>query len=111
MTAAYSTKFYGGPQGRLFIHQDSVTNGSYVQEWVWDQQTDHWTLGHQLYEPLPGSHLAATVDERSNTLRLFYATTNLTLQERTLDISQPNATYEQGIYQVVHPLIDPPNTL
>ena len=107
MTATYSENFFGGPQGRLFIHQNSL-NGSFVQEWVWNQTADHWTLGHQLHDPLPGSHLAATVDESSKTLRLYYATANLTLQEKTLNISQPDAAYEQGNLK---PLILPCGTL
>ena len=97
MTATYSTNFFSGPQGRLFVHQNSA-NGSFVQEWIWDQNSDRWTIGYQLRDPLPGSHLAATIDESSTTLRLYYATANLTLQEKTLNISQPGATYQQGMF-------------
>ena len=98
MAAVYSENFASGAGGRLFYHASNASL-NYVQEVVWNFNDNKWTLGTQLSDPYPSSHLAATVDEVSHTLRLFYSAGNLTLQESFLDISDPdpNAPYQQGI--------------
>ena len=96
MAATYSTNFHDGSQGRLFLHQ-LATNGTWwVQEMIWSQANDSWSQGHQFTDAWPNSHLAVTVDDSSQTLRLFFSIGNLTLQEYFLNISEPSATYKPG---------------
>ena len=96
MAATYSTNFYDGPQSRLFLHQLASNGTSWVQEMIWAQGDDSWAQGHQFIDAWPNSHLAVTVDESSQTLRLFFSVGNLTLQEYFLNISEPDSTYEPG---------------
>ena len=97
MAAVYSTEFYGGPGARLFYHSLAAPNGtSCVQELIWNQTADTWSLGATLADPYPNSHLAVTIDDSTRMLRLFYSVGNLTLQESFLNISDPNGVYDQG---------------
>ena len=96
MAATYSTNFYDGSEGRLFIHQQATNGTSWVQEMIWSQGNDSWAQGHQFTDAWPNSHIAVTVDESSQTLRLFFSIGNLTLQEHFLNISDPNGTYNLG---------------
>ena len=97
MAAVYSTKFHNGPGTRFFYHAQSDSGATWVQEMIWNQNTDSWSQGAQLHDPWPNSHLAATIDESTMSLRLFYSAGNLTLQESYINITQPDAQYNKGI--------------
>ena len=97
MAAAYSKNFVGGPQGRLFYHSQASNGTIFVQEMIWTQNNDSWRYGQALWDPSPISHLAVTIDEDTQTLRLFYSAGNQTLQESWLNITDPSNTYHQGV--------------
>jgi hypothetical protein len=99
MAAAYSTNFHDGPGARLFYHFRSENGTAWVQEMKWNQNSDAWTQGAILSDPIPGSRLAAVIDETGTTLRLFYSAGNLTLQESYLDIQDSDSTYQTGMFQ------------
>lgn len=98
MTVVYSTKFYDGPGARLFFHFLADNGTTWVQEMVWNQNSDVWLAGATLKDPWPSSQLAAAIDEAGETLRLFYSAGNLTLQESYLNISDASATYKTGMF-------------
>ncbi|MCJ1398668.1 hypothetical protein MMC11_001869 [Xylographa trunciseda] len=97
MAAVYSTKFIGGPQARLYYH--TMTNGinSVVQEQIWSQSNDSWTAGAQFLDPWPNSNLAVTTDIATNTIRLYYSSGNLTLQESWFDLNDQSAGWQLGL--------------
>lgn len=96
MTSAYSADFFSGAQGRLFYHSLGTNDSNVVQEMVWTQSSDSWSYGHIFPQPWPTSHLAATINSLTQTLHLFYATEDHTLQESWLNISEPGATWQIG---------------
>lgn len=97
LTAVYSTKFHSGPGIRLFYHTLSLLKGSsFVQEMIWNQENDTWTPGVQLNGVWPKSHMAATIDDSTNILRLFFSSGNNTLQELYLSITDPSGQYTNG---------------
>lgn len=97
MAAVHSDKFHPGPGVRLFYHSGQIANQSFwVQELIWDQKSDNWTMGARFPDAFPNSHLAATIDASTNILRLFYSAGNGTLQERTLNITDLKTGYVGG---------------
>jgi len=96
MAAVYSPIFHDGPQARLFYRQPSLDGSSVIQELIWNLNGDHWSEGHNFTDSWPNSHMAATIDESTNILRLLFSTGNKTLQEYWIDISTPNAIYAKG---------------
>ncbi len=96
MAAVYSPIFHDGPQARLFYRQQSLDESSVIQELIWNLNGDHWSEGHNFTDSWPNSHMAATIDESTNILRLLFSTGNKTLQEYWIDISTPNAIYAKG---------------
>ncbi|KAL8710458.1 MAG: hypothetical protein Q9220_004890 [cf. Caloplaca sp. 1 TL-2023] len=101
MAAVYSENYSTGAGTRLFYHASSMNGTKWVQEWIWTRSTDNWRTGQAIQNVYPNSHLAATVDEENELLRLFFSSGNLTLQEVWLNISDPNGLYNNG-------RIDPP---
>lgn len=99
MAVVYSTDFYDGPGARLFYHFLAENGTTWVQEMIWNQNSDVWSEGAMLNDPWPSSHLAAIIDETGKTLRLFYSAGNLTLQESYLNIADANATYGRGMFR------------
>ena len=96
MAAAYSTNFHAGPGIRLFHHTQQSNGSSYVQEMIWNQANDSWSRGAKLDNVAPNSHMAATVDNSTDILRLFFSSGSNTLQEMWLPIRDPNAEYTAG---------------
>ena len=96
MAAAYSENYSTGPGTRLFYHTTSANGTAWVQEWIWTRATDNWTKGQNILNVYPNSHLAATVDEQNMLLRLYFSSGNLTIQEVWLNISNPDAIYNNG---------------
>lgn len=96
MAAVHSPIFHDGPQARLFYRQQSSDGSSVIQELIWNQNDDRWSKGQNFTDSWPNSHIAATIDESTNILRLFFSIGNRTLQEYWLDISVPSATYAKG---------------
>lgn len=97
MAAVYSENFHTGLGLRLYYHAENLTGAAYVQELIWTQSTDSWTNGARLNNPWPNSHLAATVDESTQILRLFFSSGNNTLQEAWLSLSDSTGTYRNGV--------------
>ncbi|KAI9783143.1 MAG: hypothetical protein M1816_001594 [Peltula sp. TS41687] len=97
LAAVYSEDFSTGPGARVFYHAppDDKNKDGYVQELIWDQRSDAWSLGAKVTDPLPTSALAATIDGQS--LRLFYSTGSGTLQESWLNIADAKASYKRGM--------------
>ena len=96
MAAVYSEKFHTGPGVRLYYHAENLTGAPFVQELIWTQSSDSWTNGAKLLDPWPTSHLAATIDESTQILRLFFSSGNNTLQEAWMSLSDPTGTYRNG---------------
>ena len=96
LAAVYSANFHDGPQARLFFREQPLSGPSIIQELIWNQNTDAWSKGANFTDSWPTSHMAATIDESNNILRLFYSTGNKTLQEYWIDISSQNAVYAKG---------------
>ena len=97
MTAVYSTKFHNGPGTRLFYHSQWQSNGTtFVQELIWNQKNDSWSEGAKINNVWPNSHLAATIDNSTNILRLFFSSGGNTLQEAWLSITDPKGQYANG---------------
>lgn len=96
MAAAYSKNFHSGPGTRLFYHSQQLNGSSYVQELIWYQGNDTWSYGTRLHTPWPNSHLAATIDESTKILRLFFSSGNNTLQEMWMSLTDPNGEYRNG---------------
>lgn len=95
IAAVYSEHYWTGAGTRIFYHA-SANNGSWVQEWIWTKATDEWRIGQAIPNVYPSSHIAATVDEQNRLLRLYFSTGGLTLQEVWLNVSDPNAIYNDG---------------
>lgn len=95
LAAVYSRKFLAGPQTRLFYRQQDL-NGTWIQEVIWDQTNDKWTIGAIFTDASPNSHFAASIDESTNILRLFYSTGGKTLQEYWTNITSPETKYAKG---------------
>lgn len=100
MAAVYSENFHSGPGLRLYYHAENLTGAAYVQEMIWTQSTDSWANGAKLLNPWPNSHLAATVDESTQILRLFFSSGNNTLQEVWMSVSDPTGSYKDGMHQL-----------
>ena len=100
MAAIYSTQFIGGPQVRLYYH--TLTTGTnsvpIVQEMIWSQSNDSWANGCQFPNPWPNSNLATTIDVVTNTIRLYYSSGNLTLQESWFDLNNQSAGWQAGMH-------------
>ena len=96
MAAVYSANFHTGPGVRLYYHAENLTGAPLVQELIWTQSSDSWTNGAKLLDPWPTSHLAATIDESTQILRLFFSSGNNTLQEAWMSLSDPTGTYRNG---------------
>lgn len=97
MAAVYSGNFRTGPGLRLYYHAENLTGAPFVQELIWTQNTDSWVKGAKLLNPWPNSHLAATIDESTQILRLFFSSGNNTLQEAWTSLSDPTGTYKNGM--------------
>ena len=97
MAAVYSTNFYTGPGIRLFYHSQKLNGSTFVQEMIWIQANDSWLEGAKLSNVWPNSHMAATLDNSTNILRLFFSSGSNTLQEMWLPITDPNAEYTPGM--------------
>jgi len=99
MTAIASSKFVGGPQVRLYYHtmSDGFSPIPIVQEQIWSPSSDTWTPGYQFLDPWPNSNLAITTDVFTNTLRLYYSSGNLTLQESWFDLNDQSAGWQLGL--------------
>ena len=69
-----------------------------MQELIWTQSNDSWAHGAKLPNPWPTSHLAATIDESTQILRLFFSSGNNTLQEAWMSLSDPTGTYRNGMH-------------
>ena len=100
MAAVYSKDFVGGPQARLYYH--TTTSGNppvpIVQEMIWLQNNDSWSTGHQFFDAWPNSNLAITTDIATSTIRLYYSSGNLTLQEAWFDLNHQSAGWGTGIF-------------
>ena len=96
LAAVYSRKFAAGPQTRLFYRQQDVNGSTSIQEAIWDQTNDKWTKGANFNDSSPNSHFAASIDESTNILRLFYSIGGGTLQEYWTDITTPETRYAKG---------------
>ena len=115
MAAVYSENFHAGPGLRLYYHAENLTGAAYVQELIWTQSTDSWANGAKLHNPWPNSHLAATIDESTQILRLFFSSGNNTLQESWMSLSDSTGTYKNGMHlgpkTIFYPLIERKQTL
>lgn len=98
MAAVYSENFNTGPGLRLYYHAENLTGAAYVQELIWTQSNDSWADGAKLHNPWPNSHLAATIDESTQILRLFFSSGNNTLQEAWMSLLDPTGTYKNGMH-------------
>ena len=97
MAAVYSANFSSGAGTRLFYHAEILNGTSYVQEMVWTQSKDTWTKGAQIPNAWPTSKLAATIDESTGILRLFFSIGENTLQEVWTDITDAHWKYQTGM--------------
>ena len=68
-----------------------------IQELMWNQTGDTWLKGATFNDAWPTSHLAASIDESTNILRLFFSVGGKTLQEYWTDITTPETAYQKGI--------------
>ena len=98
MAAVYSQNFHTGPGLRLYYRAQNLTGASFVQELIWTQTTDSWANGAKLHNPYSNSHMAATIDESTQTVRLFFSSGNNTLQEAWMSLSDPTGTYQNGMH-------------
>ncbi|KAL8640301.1 MAG: hypothetical protein Q9228_002766 [Teloschistes exilis] len=96
MAAVYSDRFSTGNGTRLFCHQTGSNGTNWVQEYIWTRSTESWRAGQAIGNVSPNSHIAATLDDKNSLLRLYFSSGNLTLQEVWLNISDPNALYNNG---------------
>lgn len=99
IAAVHSTAFLAGPQARVFYRSQKMdgTGNSVIQELIWDQNKDTWSKGANFSTAWPTSHMAATIDESTNILRLFFSTGNRTLQEYWTDVTTPETKYTKGL--------------
>lgn len=96
LAAVYSRNFVGGPQARLFYRAQENNWSNWIQEVIWNHSSDSWSKGASFKDPWPTSHFAASIDESTNILRLFYSTGGKTLQEYWTDITTPDTVYKKG---------------
>ena len=96
LAAVYSRKFVGGPQTRLFYRQPGLNGSTWIQEAIWDQNNDTWRNGANFTDSSPNSHFAASIDESTDILRLFFSTGGKTLQEYWTNITTPDTIYAKG---------------
>ena len=96
LAAVYSRKFAAGPQTRLFYRDQDLNGSTWIQEAIWDQINDKWTTGATFIDSSPNSHFAASIDESTNILRLFFSIGDKTLQEYWTDITTPETRYDKG---------------
>lgn len=96
LAAVYSEDFSTGPGARVFYHAmpDDNNQEGFVQELIWDQRGDSWSLGAKIDSPVSISQLAATIDGQA--LRLFYCSGSGALQESWLNMADPKASYKRG---------------
>lgn len=97
LAAVYSRKFAAGPQTRLFYRYQQLNGSSMIQELTWNQTGDTWLKSATFDDAWPTSHLAASIDESTNILRLFFSVGGKTLQEYWTDITTPDTAYQKGI--------------
>ncbi|KAI4204300.1 MAG: hypothetical protein LQ350_001280 [Teloschistes chrysophthalmus] len=97
MAAVYSDHFAAGAGTRLFCHQTGSNGTNWVQEYIWTRSSETWRAGQAIRNVSPNSHIAATVDDKNNLLRLYFSSGSLTLQEMWLNISDTNALYNNGV--------------
>lgn len=97
MAAVYSSNFHSGPGVRLYYHAEQLNGANFIQEVIWDQRTDKWSSGAQIQGAWPNSHLAATIDESTQVLRLFFSSGNNNLQEVWTLITDPHGKYSNGV--------------
>ena len=97
LAAVYSRKFAAGPQTRLFYRSQQLNGSNMVQELMWNQTGDTWLKGATFDDAWPTSHLAASIDESTNILRLFFSVGGKTLQEYWTDITTPETAYKKGL--------------
>ena len=96
MAAVYSQNFKSGPGMRLYYHVLDLNGTNFVQEVIWLQAQDKWSKGAELNGVFPNSHFAASIDESTGILRLFFSSGNNTLQEAWSDIKKSPMTYQKG---------------
>ena len=96
LAAVYSRKFVGGPQARLFYRAQDTNGSNSIEEVIWNHTNDRWSKGATFNDSWPTSHFAASIDEETNILRLFYSTGRKTLQEYWTDITTPETAYKKG---------------
>ena len=96
MAAVYSTKFKSGAGIRLYYHAEDLNGTFFVQEVIWTQSKDQWSKGAQIQGAWPNSHFAATIDESTNLLRLFFSGGANALQEMVADITKSPLSYSNG---------------
>ena len=96
MAAAYSSHFLTGPGARLFYHGGNATS-KWIQELLWHQNNDTWTVGAAIYGADSNSHIAATIEPQSQALRLFYTNGGGAIEEQWTSITANNATYQRGV--------------
>ena len=98
IAAVYSDAFSAGPQVRLYYHQPQVNgNATWIQELIWFQNSDTWAEGAQFTDAWPRAHMAATIDDTTQVLRLFFSTGGKTLQEYYAFVNDPDLSYKKGI--------------
>lgn len=98
IAAVYSDAFSAGPQVRLYYHQPQVNgNATWIQELIWFQNNDTWAEGAQFTDAWPRAHMAATIDDTTQVLRLFFSTGGKTLQEYYAFVNDPDLSYKKGI--------------
>ena len=103
LAAAYTNR-----GARLFYHTSNET-ANWIQELIWFQDNDTWVQGTEFHDASPESHLTATMESASNTLRLFYATSSNTLSEQWLNLNSSEPEYQAGISMssiLAHPSSD-----
>lgn len=98
IAAVYSDAFSAGPQVRLYYHQPQVNgNATWIQELIWFQNNDTWAEGARFTDAWPRAHMAATIDDTTQVLRLFFSTGGKTLQEYYAFVNDPDLSYKKGI--------------
>ena len=98
LAAVYSRNFAAGPQARLFYRSQATDGTNEIQELIWNHINDTWSKGASFPTAWPTSHFAASIDESTNILRLFFSIGNKTLQEYWTDITTPDTTYREGVH-------------
>ena len=96
MAAIYSKNFQSGAGIRLFYHAVELNGTNFIQEVVWSQSEDKWSKGAEIQGAWPNSHLAATIDDTNDLVRLFFSSGDYALQEVWSDMSQSPMSYKNG---------------